>query len=67
LTITDDGRGFDTTDNSLSAKGHFGLQGMRERAVQINAQLTVESEPGKGTIITLDAPILSEKGTKNNG
>jgi signal transduction histidine kinase len=64
LTITDDGRGFDTTDNSLSAKGHFGLQGMRERAVQINAQLTVESEPGKGTIITLDAPILSEKGTK---
>ena len=64
LTITDDGRGFDTTDNSLSAKGHFGLQGMRERAAQINAQLTVESEPGKGTIITLDAPILSEKGTK---
>ena len=64
LTITDNGRGFDTTDNSLSAKGHFGLQGMRERATQINAQLTVESGPGKGTIITLDAPILSEKGTK---
>ncbi len=64
LTITDDGHGFETTDNSLPAKGHFGLQGMRERAAQINAQLTVESGPGKGTIITLDAPILSEKGTK---
>ncbi len=64
LTITDDGRGFETTDNSLAAKGHFGLQGMRERAAQINAQLTVESEPGKGTIITLDTPVLSEKGTK---
>ena len=37
---------------------------MRERASQINAQLTVESGPGKGTMITLDTPILSEKGTK---
>ncbi len=67
LTITDNGRGFETTDNSLPAKGHFGLQGMRERAAQINAQLTIESGPGKGTIITLDAPILTEKGVKNNG
>ncbi len=64
LTITDNGRGFQATDTSLPAKGHFGLQGMRERAAQINAQLTVESGPTKGTIITLDAPILSEKGTK---
>ncbi|HEY6412996.1 MAG TPA: two-component regulator propeller domain-containing protein [Edaphobacter sp.] len=67
LTITDDGRGFESTDNSLPAKGHFGIQGMRERAAQINAQLKVESSPGKGTIITLDAPILTEKGTKHNG
>jgi signal transduction histidine kinase len=67
LTITDDGRGFESTDSSLPAKGHFGLQGMRERAAQINAQLTIESAPGKGTIITLDAPILTEKGTKHNG
>ena len=65
LTITDNGRGFEATDTSLAAKGHFGLQGMRERAAQINAQLTVESSSGKGTIITLDAPILTEKGAKN--
>jgi signal transduction histidine kinase/ligand-binding sensor domain-containing protein len=64
LTLTDNGRGFDTTDKSLLAKGHFGLQGMRERSAQINAQLTVESSPGEGTIIKLDAPILTEKGTK---
>jgi len=64
LIITDNGRGFQPTDNSLPARGHFGLQGMRERAAQINAQLTVESSPDKGTIITLDAPILTEKGTK---
>jgi signal transduction histidine kinase/ligand-binding sensor domain-containing protein len=64
LTITDNGRGFQSADNSLPSSGHFGLQGMRERAAQINAQLKVESSPGKGTIITLDAPTLTEKGTK---
>ena len=64
LTITDNGRGFQTTDDSLPARGHFGLQGMYERAAQINAQLTVESSQGKGTTITLDAPIVAEKGTK---
>jgi signal transduction histidine kinase len=37
---------------------------MHERAAQINAQLTVESSQGKGTTITLDAPIVAEKGTK---
>jgi len=64
LTITDNGRGFQTTDDSLPARGHFGLQGMYERAAQIDAQLTVESSQGKGTTITLDAPIVAEKGTK---
>ena len=67
LTISDNGRGFQASDDSLPAKGHFGLQGMRERAAQINAQLNVESAAGKGTRITLDVPILVEKGTKNNG
>lgn len=67
LTISDNGRGFQTSDDSLPAEGHFGLQGMRERAAQINAQFTVESAAGKGTKITLDVPILVEKGIKNNG
>jgi len=67
LIISDDGRGFDAADNSLSGKGHFGLQGMRERADQIHAQLTIESSQGKGTTIKLDAPIVIEKGATNNG
>jgi signal transduction histidine kinase len=40
---------------------------MRERAAQIHAQLKVESSPGRGTIVTLDAPIVAEKGAANNG
>jgi len=67
LIISDNGRGFQTTDNSLPDKGHFGLQGMRERAALIQAQLTIESTQGKGTTIKLDAPIAVVKGASNNG
>jgi signal transduction histidine kinase len=58
LSIHDDGAGFNP-DDSLSAKdGHFGLLGMRERAQQINGKLTVVSNPGEGTEITIEAPIV---------
>jgi signal transduction histidine kinase/ligand-binding sensor domain-containing protein len=67
LIVSDNGRGFKTVDNSLPSKGHFGLQGIHERAAQINAQLTIESSQGKGTTIKLDAPIPAEKGAANNG
>ena len=67
LIISDDGRGFTTMDNnSHPGKGHFGLQGMHERAAQIHAQLTIESSQGKGTTIKLNAPIPAEKGAANN-
>jgi signal transduction histidine kinase len=66
LTLSDDGRGFRSSDDTLPANGHFGLQGMRERAAQINAQLTIESSEGKGTRITLDVPILAAKGKTTN-
>jgi signal transduction histidine kinase/ligand-binding sensor domain-containing protein len=61
LIITDNGRGF---SNTRPPDGHFGLQGMRERAAQIHAQLTIESAPGQGTRITLFAPIPTKKGIK---
>jgi signal transduction histidine kinase len=67
LTIADDGRGFDAADDSLPGKGHFGLQGMRERAVQIHAQLVVDSAPGQGTTVKLEVPIPAQKGTATNG
>lgn len=67
LTITDNGHGFDASDDSLPGRGHFGLQGMRERAAQINAQLIVESSPGQGTVVKLQAPIEIQKGAATNG
>jgi ligand-binding sensor domain-containing protein/signal transduction histidine kinase len=61
LTISDNGVGFQTTDTTLPAKGHFGLQGMQERAVQIGGKLDVESSPNSGTIVTLRAPLPNGK------
>lgn len=66
LSIADDGRGFNTSDNSLLESGHFGLQGMRERSAQIGARLQLESSPGKGTTLLLEVPITTEKGMRNN-
>ncbi len=51
ITVADDGRGFSTTDRA--PEGHFGLQGMRERAQQLGAALAVRSAPGEGTSVEL--------------
>lgn len=54
LRVSDDGRGFAGSATDLSRNGHFGVQGMRERAARIGARLHVASEPGKGTVVALD-------------
>ncbi len=54
LEVADDGRGFANASNDLSGTGHFGVQGMRERAKRIGAMLTVESREGKGTTVLLE-------------
>jgi signal transduction histidine kinase len=61
LTISDNGGGFLVTNTNLPAKGHFGLQGMRERAAQIGGTLNVESSPESGTRVTLRAPLSNER------
>jgi signal transduction histidine kinase/ligand-binding sensor domain-containing protein len=57
LRVRDDGRGIDL---AILEKGgrtdHWGLQGMRERAGRIGAQLDVWSRPGSGTEIELRIP-----------
>lgn len=52
LAVQDDGVGL-ADDAHAGRPGHLGLVGMRERALAIGATLTVASEPGHGTIITL--------------
>ncbi len=49
LRVRDDGRGGVTTDGA-------GIRGMRERALLVDATLTIDSPPGGGTDIALAIP-----------
>jgi signal transduction histidine kinase len=51
LRVRDDGRGFNPT---AASSGH-GLRSLRQRAANLDGQLSVESQPGKGTCITMTA------------
>jgi signal transduction histidine kinase len=51
LTIKDNGSGFDPSAVDISA--HFGVQGMRERAAMIGAELHVSSGVGQGTQVEM--------------
>lgn len=51
LTVKDDGIGFESV--TVDTNGHFGVQGMLERADMIGAELTVSSQSGQGTQIEM--------------
>ncbi|HET8948310.1 MAG TPA: triple tyrosine motif-containing protein, partial [Candidatus Polarisedimenticolia bacterium] len=56
LRVKDDGGGIDAAILEKGRENHFGLQGMRERARRIGAQLDLSSRPGGGTEVTLTVP-----------
>jgi signal transduction histidine kinase len=53
LLVQDDGRGFMTDADSAG----FGIRGMRKRADTISGELQILSQPGKGTIVQVAAPM----------
>lgn len=53
LSIEDNGKGFNPTQNTTG----FGLQGMRERAVALGAQLNLHSKLGTGCCISVSLPL----------
>lgn len=57
VVVADDGRGFDPSASPGPAQGHFGIQGMRERASRMNGALHLETKPGSGSRLTLSIPI----------
>lgn len=56
VSVKDDGSGIDPTILANGKQGHFGLQGMRERAERIGGKLTLTSSPKHGTEITVVVP-----------
>jgi len=59
LTVKDEGQGFELPDrvDDLTIAGKLGLAGMQERAQLIGGKLKLQSEPGKGTTVTLEVSV----------
>lgn len=51
-TVYDDGRGFDID----AVKGGVGLSGMRERVVELDGKLEIETGSGRGTLVKASVP-----------
>ena len=65
VRVRDDGTGIDRSILGQQGRvGHFGLQGMRERAEQIGGKLEVWSEDGAGTEVELTLPASVAYGRK---
>jgi signal transduction histidine kinase len=56
LRIKDNGLGIDPSIPELGREGHFGLQGMRERASRIHSKLAIVSSANAGTEVSLVVP-----------
>jgi signal transduction histidine kinase len=57
LVIADDGAGFDPAHAAGPAGGHFGVQGMHERARKIGGEVHIDSRPGAGARIVVRVPV----------
>lgn len=55
LEVRDDGVGAD--EAALTARGSYGLMGMRERAAHFGGELELDSTPGAGTRVRLRMPL----------
>lgn len=67
LSVQDDGQGFDLNSqrhkgNSQgeSFRGGFGLTSIRERAERMGGRLTITSQLGQGTTVSVAVPVLSQ-------
>jgi signal transduction histidine kinase len=63
IEIEDDGAGFDPANvkaDTGTLRG-IGILGMRERAELLGGRLTIDSAPGQGTRIRIDAPALARE------
>lgn len=56
LEVRDDGQGFPFEQ----AEHGLGIAGMRERALAVGGELTIESRPGEGTLVRLEAPLSGD-------
>lgn len=61
LMFEDNGCGFDPSSVPGQQEGHFGLQGMRERAKRLGGQIELSTTPGHGTVLRVEVPLPIEE------
>jgi PAS domain S-box-containing protein len=59
LSILDNGRGFDRA--RFTEADALGLVGMQERAAIVGGELTIDTQPGRGTRVCFRLPVTGEK------
>ena len=62
IVVKDDGAGFDPETLQGKSRKGLGLFNIRERLQLIGGEMTIRSQPGKGTRVTLVAPVESPAG-----
>jgi signal transduction histidine kinase len=58
LSVRDDGRGIDEVVLRKGREGHWGLRGIRERAITIGAVASIASPLGGGTEVAIRLPMV---------
>ena len=61
FSVRDNGCGFDAEARPGPSQGHFGLEGIRERAERLDGTAVIESHPGTGTRIAVTLHISEGK------
>ena len=62
FSVTDDGCGFDPKGAPGMEQGHFGIEGVMERAKTLDGTAVISSEVGKGTRVSVDVALMEEAG-----
>ncbi|WP_338449537.1 sensor histidine kinase [Niallia oryzisoli] len=63
VIVRDNGKGFDVNQKKPNS---FGLIGMRERVELLEGELSLDSKPGKGTIVIIQVPVAVESKLKQH-
>jgi signal transduction histidine kinase len=65
LTVRDEGTGFHAKKAMLS--GGLGLPSMEQRLKSVNGQVSIDSEPGRGTVIHVRVPLEFKQKAAHSG
>jgi signal transduction histidine kinase len=57
LEVSDDGVGLRLSPEEAVSQGRYGVLGMRERAESVGGRVSVQSAPGRGTVVRCAVPM----------